>query len=108
MQSTHKKDQSQLPWIGQVPVLGALFRSASYEKEESDLVIIVTPRLVRPAVPGQKLLTPLDQRVASNDRDFFLRGQQELPKHYPAPYGHILEFDGLGDQRQSGRTDMHL
>ena len=77
-----------------MPVLGALFRSASYEKEESDLVIIVTPRLVRPAVPGQKLLTPLDQKVASNDRDFFLRGQHEIPKHYPAPYGHILELNG--------------
>jgi len=101
LQSTHKKDQTQLPWIGQVPVLGALFRSASYEKEESDLVIIVTPRLVRPAVPGQKLLTPLDQRVASNDRDFFVRGQQELPKQYVAPYGHILEFSSSWSPRVS-------
>jgi pilus assembly protein CpaC len=93
LQTKHIKEQNQLPWIGNVPVLGALFRSASYEKEESDLVIIVTPRLVRPAVPGQQLLTPLDQKLASNDRDFFLRGKHEIPKHYPAPYGHILEVD---------------
>lgn len=91
LQTRHKKNQNQIPWLGDVPVLGALFRSASYEKEESDLVIIVTPRLVRPAVPGQKLATPLDQRVASNDADFFLRGKQEIPRHEPAQSGHILE-----------------
>lgn len=94
LQTKHTKDNRQIPWLGNVPVLGLLFRSASYEKHESDLVIIVTPRLVRPAVPGQKLLTPLDQSVASNDRDYYLRGIQEIPKHYPAPYGHILELNG--------------
>ena len=94
LQTKHTKHQRQLPWVGDVPVLGALFRSASYEKEESDLVIIVTPRLVRPAVPGQKLITPLDQRIASNDRDFFLHGRQEVSKAFPSPYGHILDVDG--------------
>jgi pilus assembly protein CpaC len=94
LQTKHSKDLKQIPWIGNVPVLGALFRSASYEKEESDLVIIVTPRLVRPAVPGQKLLTPLDQKVASNDRDYFKRGVMEVPKHFPAPYGHVLDVHG--------------
>lgn len=94
LETKHTKDNNQLPWLGEVPVLGALFRSASYEKRESDLVIIVTPRLVRPAVPGQKLATPLDQTVPANDRDFFLRGKHEIPKHFPAPYGHILELNG--------------
>src|SRR5262249_57975337 len=41
--------QEQLPWVGDVPVLGALFRSASYQKNETDLAIIVTPRIVKPA-----------------------------------------------------------
>jgi pilus assembly protein CpaC len=94
LQTKHTKDLKQLPWLGNVPVLGALFRSASYEKEESDLVIIVTPRLVRPAVPGQKLLTPLDQKLAGNDRDYFVRGRAEVPKHFPAPYGHVLDVHG--------------
>jgi pilus assembly protein CpaC len=94
LQTKHSKDLKQIPWIGNVPVLGALFRSSSYEKEESDLVIIVTPRLVRPAVPGQKLLTPLDQKLASNDRDYFKRGVMEVPKHFPAPYGHVLDVHG--------------
>ncbi len=77
LQSTHTKATRQLPWIGQVPVLGALLRSASFEKKETELVIIVTPRLVQPAVPGQKLLSPFDKAVASNDVDFFLHGNME-------------------------------
>jgi pilus assembly protein CpaC len=94
LQTKHTKELHQLPWLGNVPILGELFRSSSYEKQESDLVIIVTPRLVRPAVPGQKLLTPLDQKVASNDREFFKRGVMEVPKHFPAPYGHVLDVHG--------------
>ena len=93
LQTNHVKNQSQLPWIGEVPVLGTLLRSASFQAKETDLVIIVTPRLVKPARPGEKLATPLDNRLASNDREFFLRGQQEVPAATPLPTaGHILEF----------------
>src|SRR6266481_2707870 len=63
LQTRNSQDVSQLPWIGSVPVLGALFRSASYQQQETDLVIIVTPRLVAPAVPGQTLPSPLDSRL---------------------------------------------
>jgi pilus assembly protein CpaC len=93
LENKHTTDQNQLPWVGQVPVLGALFRSASYQKSETDLVIIVTPHLVKPAVPGEKLQTPLDQRVPGNDVDFFLMGRAERDKHEHnrALYGHILE-----------------
>jgi len=94
LQSSNTKTESQLPWIGEVPVLGALLRSASFQRKESDLVIIVTPRLVKPARPGEKLATPLDNRLASNDREFFLRGQLEVPAAKPEPYvGHILNFN---------------
>ena len=70
----------QLPWIGSVPVLGALFRSKSYQEEETDLVVIVTPHLVAPGVPGQQLATPLDNPIPTNDVDFFLMGQMEQRK----------------------------
>ncbi len=93
LQTSHTKAQRQLPWIGEVPVLGALFRSASFQKSETDLVIIVTPRLVRPTVPGVQLKTPLDDRVPSNDKEFFLRGEQEVAVNHPTPgYGHILDL----------------
>jgi pilus assembly protein CpaC len=93
LQSSSTKNESQLPWIGEVPILGALLRSAAFQRKETDLVIIVTPRLVRPARPGEKLATPLDNRLASNDREFFLRGQLEVPAAKPGPFvGHILNF----------------
>jgi pilus assembly protein CpaC len=92
LHSKHTKSTRELPWIAQVPVLGTLFRSAAYEKNDSDLVIIVTPRLVRPARPGEPLKTPLDQRLSGNDRDYFLGGRLEVPKNFEGPYGHILDL----------------
>ncbi|MEX1083152.1 MAG: type II and III secretion system protein family protein, partial [Xanthobacteraceae bacterium] len=68
----------QLPWIGDVPVLGALFRSASYQKDETDLAIIVTPRIVRPARPGDIIVTPLDSTLPANDHDLFAMGKPEI------------------------------
>jgi pilus assembly protein CpaC len=100
LQTRNRQDVSQLPWIGSVPVLGSLFRSSSYQQQETDLVIIVTPRLVAPAAPGQQLASPLDSRLPANDVDFFLNGQMEVRKRYDdyvnsggdvkGPYGHII------------------
>ncbi len=78
LHSTNTKLRNQLPWIGSVPILGALFRSAAYQKKETDLVIIITPRLVQPATPLQKLRTPLDDTMASNDVEFFIGGQDSV------------------------------
>jgi pilus assembly protein CpaC len=50
---------SQLPWAGDIPVLGALFKSASYKRDETELVIIVTPHLVAPADRLEDIHTPL-------------------------------------------------
>jgi pilus assembly protein CpaC len=100
LQTRNRQDVSQVPWIGSVPVLGSLFRSASYQQQETDLVIIVTPHLVAPAAPGQQLASPLDSRLPANDVDFFLNGQMEVRKLYndyvnsggdvKGPYGHII------------------
>jgi pilus assembly protein CpaC len=100
LQTKNRQDVSQLPWIGSVPVLGTLFGSKSYQQQETDLVIIVTPHLVAPAAPGQKLASPLDSRLPANDVDFFLNGQMEVRKRYDdyvnsggdvkGPYGHII------------------
>jgi len=80
LQSQGETAQEQLPWLGDVPILGALFRSAAYKKKETDLAIIVTPRLVRPARPGDKIATPLDSTLPPNDADFFLMGKPEIPR----------------------------
>jgi pilus assembly protein CpaC len=100
LSSDNRRNISQLPWVGSVPVLGSLFRSNSYQKNETDLVVIVTPHLVVPAQPGQHIATPLDKTVPSNDVDFFLLGEMEKRKTYTdyvtkggdlqGPYGYIL------------------
>ncbi|MGI9423360.1 MAG: type II and III secretion system protein family protein [Hyphomicrobiaceae bacterium] len=95
LQANNFKNRRQLPWIGNVPILGALFASSSFQKRETELVIIVTPRLVRPKVPGPKQLikTPFDSRVSSNDVEFFLRGQTEVRVGRAKPFtGHILQL----------------
>jgi pilus assembly protein CpaC len=91
LQSANIRNLSQLPWIGRVPVLGTLFRSAHYQKQETDLVVIVTPHLAKPATPGQQLASPLDSKLPGNDVDLFLKGNEEIDKHFVTPYGHILE-----------------
>jgi pilus assembly protein CpaC len=103
LQANDLRGRSQVPWIGSVPVLGALFSSSSYLKHETDLVIIVTPHLVQPAAPGQQLATPLDERLPSNDVDFFLMGRMEEHKSHSnyvnnagdvvGPYGHIIRVE---------------
>jgi pilus assembly protein CpaC len=100
LQTASRSDVSQLPWIGSVPVLGTLFSSKTYQQAESDLVVIVTPHLVAPAVPGQQLATPVDQELPANDVDVCLRGRMEVTKEYKdyvtrggeiqGPYGHMV------------------
>jgi len=108
LQNSSRGDISQLPWIGSVPVLGALFRSAGYLQNETDLVIIVTPHLVKPAAPGQPLASPLDGTLPPNDPDVFLMGQLERKKlteyvvsggDVHGPYGHIIEIEHADDSR---------
>jgi pilus assembly protein CpaC len=80
LQAVSKANLDQLPWLGDVPVLGSLFRSASYQKDETDLAIIVTPRVVRPARPDDPIKTPLDNTLPANDADLFLMGKTEISK----------------------------
>lgn len=90
-----------MPWLGQVPVVGALFRNSSTQKEDTELVVIVTPRLVRPAGPGEPPATVLDKTRPANDPELFLLGQlevtrdmvrrYELGEGVVGPYGHMLD-----------------
>jgi pilus assembly protein CpaC len=101
LQAQDVNQLSQLPWFGNVPVLGALFRSTNYQKADTDLVVIVTVHLVKPAAPGTHLATPFDNTLPANDVDLFLMGQTERKKKYTefvtsgggmqGPYGHVLE-----------------
>ncbi|KAA8999449.1 type II and III secretion system protein family protein [Affinibrenneria salicis] len=62
---------SKVPGLGSIPVLGKLFSSSDYQNSKSELVVIVTPYLVRPAAAGQ-MATPLDSMRASSDIEYML------------------------------------
>ena len=100
LQNINENTVEQLPWLGSLPVIGALFRSTQFQRRETELVVIVTPHLVRPAKPGDRLDTPLDSTLPANDLDLFIAGQLEVPKARAqyvrtkgaalGPYGHII------------------
>jgi pilus assembly protein CpaC len=79
LQSEFKDNIDQLPWAGDVPVLGALFRSSDYQQDETELVIIVTPYLVKPVKPSDLRLAT-DSFTPPSDIDLFLMGRPEREK----------------------------
>ena len=83
LQTVGHNQIEQLPWLGSVPVLGALFSSKSYQKNQTDLAIIVTPHLVRPTRPGDVIKTPMDGTLPPNDIDFFVNGKMEVSRVKP-------------------------
>jgi pilus assembly protein CpaC len=78
----------QLPLLGSLPIIGSLFRSTEYQKGQTELLIVVTPRLVRPIRPDQVRL-PTDRIADPLPADVLLNGDdyqpQTLPPAAPAP-----------------------
>ena len=103
LQKSSTYNKRQLPWIGDVPILGALFRSSDFQKQETDLVIIVTPRLVKPLRPGENPATPLDDTAPANEAEFFTNGTLEVNRGHLRTLaaaksgilksGHVIELE---------------
>jgi len=101
LQDDFRNDVTQLPWAADIPVLGALFRSADYQRSQSELVIIVTPHLVTP-VAGAALALPTDRVRIPTERELFLFGDiAKGPKRgaaaevarqdFSSSYGYVME-----------------
>ena len=67
---------TKFPGLGDIPILGHLFRSSEYIKGETELVILVTAHLAKPATPGMIKL-PTDSFVEPSDSEFYLLGRME-------------------------------
>jgi pilus assembly protein CpaC len=94
LQKTTIDATNALPGIGEVPVLGALFKSNDFQRGDSELVIIVTPYLVRPASSPAELQTPTDGFKPAIDLDRILFGRQLAPRppgSVPLDAGFILK-----------------
>lgn len=92
---------TQVPWLGDIPVLGALFRSADYERQQTELVIIVTAHLVTPT-RGEALALPTDRVPLPSERDLFLMGRvtgtpttgpagEVARQDFSGSYGYVLD-----------------
>jgi pilus assembly protein CpaC len=91
-----------LPGLMQLPVLGALFRSRDFINDETELVVIVTPYLVKATNPDQ-LQTPADGLQLASDLQTNLLGRlnrasgrtpaktPEAAAGYQGPYGYVIE-----------------
>ena len=64
-----------LPFLGEIPVLGALFRSSDFQTDRTELVFVITPHLVKPLESNFPL--PTDAYVAPSRGEFFLQGKME-------------------------------
>ncbi len=78
MQNNINDTIGKVPGLGDVPVLGPLFRSTAFQRQESELVILVTPYLVRP-VSGKRMATPADGMTPGNEIEHILQGRMTQP-----------------------------
>jgi pilus assembly protein CpaC len=98
-----RENVSKFPGLGDVPVLGALFRSQEFVKEQTELVIFVTPRLARSFAPEQVRL-PTGSFVAPSDLEFYLLGRfqaiDEEGDRRPRPTS--LDLEMMSSRREGG------
>lgn len=87
----------QVPWLGDIPILGTLFRSSEYERRQSELVIIVTPHLVSP-VRGEAFALPTDRVRPPTEAELFLFGRTAAGARTPTtgPAAEVARQDFTG------------
>ena len=103
IQSDFNDTVKAIPLLGKIPVIGALFRSTYFNRNETELVIVVTPHIVRPVRPSQIAL-PTERILQPSDVDILLMGHSErrgtMPHALPsdvkpggidADIGHVLK-----------------
>jgi pilus assembly protein CpaC len=100
LSDTHRNAINKFPVLGDIPILGTLFRSSKYQKNETELVILVTPRLVKPLTTTAAKL-PTDKYIDPDDFEAYLLGALEgrnkkksanpppaPPQNLPAGFGY--------------------
>jgi pilus assembly protein CpaC len=100
LQDDFRDLNGQVPFLGDLPILGALFRSAAYQRSQTELVIIVTPHLVTPT-RGEALALPTDRVRIPTEAELFLFGRTEgkqkgaagevARQDFSGSYGYVME-----------------
>jgi len=94
---------TKFPWLADIPVLGALFRSSEFTRQESELVVIVTPYIVSPN-DDDTMQLPTDNFRYPSDKERYLEGKSYVgtPASIPQP------IQGTNGQRIKGATGFIL
>ncbi|HKK85370.1 MAG TPA: type II and III secretion system protein family protein [Roseovarius sp.] len=95
LQDDFRDSNGQVPWLGDVPILGALFRSADYARSQTELVIIVSAHLVTPT-RGDALALPTDRVKLPSEKDLFLNGRVAMPADGNSKAGEVAKQDFSG------------
>ena len=101
LQDDFRDLNGQVPWLGDIPILGTLFRSVEYQRAQSELVIIVTPHLVTPT-RGEALALPTDRVRLPTEAELFLFGEvgkaattgaagEVARQDFTGSYGYVME-----------------
>lgn len=102
LQDDFRDSIGQVPWLGDIPILGALFRSTNYQRDQTELVIIVTAHLVSPT-RGEALALPTDRVAIPTERELFLGGRVSgapragtaaadvAQQDFSGSYGYVME-----------------
>lgn len=100
LQDDFRNLNGQVPFLGDIPILGALFRSAAYQRAQTELVIIVTPHLVTPS-RGTAIALPTDRVRIPTEAELFLLGRTEgkqrgaagevARQDFGGSYGYVME-----------------
>lgn len=101
LQDDFRDLNSQVPWLGDIPILGTLFRSTEYQRSQSELVIIITPHLVTPT-RGEALALPTDRIKVPTESELFLFGKvagktprgaagEVARQDFSGSYGYVME-----------------
>jgi pilus assembly protein CpaC len=75
IQNNTKQTVNRFPGLGDIPVLGALFRSVEFQQDRTELMFVITPRLVKPLPPNVPL--PTDAAIEPSPADLYLMGRME-------------------------------
>ena len=80
LQNTSRTGVDKVPGLGDVPVLGTLFRSSRFQRNETELVIVITPYIVRPVSQANALAVPNDAVQPANDLERIFLGRINTPR----------------------------
>lgn len=97
LQDDFRNLKGQVPWVGDIPIIGALFRSSQYERRQSELLIVITPYLATPR-HGSQIALPTDRIRPSSESDLFLKGKthqdavaEVAAQEFSGSFGYVID-----------------